>query len=145
MAFRFPLATVLQLRESIEEREERALQKIQAEIVLVENQIEALTARIANAHRERERALLQPMPAAHLHAMLGDAHAAAEKRKALLDALRILDQQRDQQMQVYQAAHRDRETLTNMSDEQRELYEQEQARTQQKNLDDIFIARRQRS
>ena len=42
MAFRFPLATVLLVREHAEEREERALKKIQLEISRVRREIEQL-------------------------------------------------------------------------------------------------------
>jgi flagellar export protein FliJ len=144
MAFRFPLATVLRVRESIEQREERALQRLQLEIARARRQIEELSAQIANAHLAREEALRHPIPAGHLHTMLWDAQAAVEKKKTLLHALHTLEQQRDQQMKLYQAAHRDREMLTDMQDQQLSAYQQEQSRTQQKHLDDIFIARRQR-
>lgn len=145
MAFRFPLAIILKLRESVEEREERTLQRIQAEMVLVENQIEEQNELIANAFVERERILQKLAPAYRLHAVLGDAQAAEDKKQMLFEQLHLLEQQRQQQVKIYQAAHRDRETLTNMSDAQRGLYELEQARTEQKNLDDIFMARFHRS
>ena len=44
MAFRFSLATVLRVRESIELREERALKKIQMEMARVSHEIEELDA-----------------------------------------------------------------------------------------------------
>ena len=145
MPFRFPLATVLRVRESLEKREERALQKIQLEMARVSHQIEELTARIAKSHVAREQAMAQPIPARDLHTLLWEVQAAGEKKKALHHDLQILEQQRNEQIKVYREAHRDRETMTDMSNKQRDLYEQEQARTQQKSLDDIFIARRHRS
>jgi flagellar biosynthesis chaperone FliJ len=145
MAFRFPLAAVLRFRESIEQREERALQKIQLEMARVSHQIDQLTASIAKEQQAREQALKQAIPAVELQTMLWDAQAAVEKRNALVAALHALEQQRIQQMNVYQAAHRDHETLLNTAAEQRSAYELEQARAQQKFLDDIFIARRHRS
>ena len=48
-------------------------------------------------------------------------------------------------MKVYQAAHRDHETIADMFNEQRDAHEQEQSKSEQKHLDDIFVARRQRS
>jgi flagellar export protein FliJ len=145
MGFQFSLATVLKVREDIEEREERALQRIKAEMARVENEIDSLTAQIAREHREREEALLRPMAAAHLHALLADSQAAEERKKALLKYLQTLDLQRQQQMTVYQAAHHARETLSNMSEKQREVYDQEQTRVQQKNLDEIFMSRHHHS
>jgi flagellar export protein FliJ len=145
MPFRFSLATVLQIRESLEKREERALQKIQLEMARVLHQIEELNAEIAKSHKMREQEMAQPIPASHLHMLLWQVQAAGEKRVMLFQNLLALEQQRDQQIKVYQQAHRDRETLTDMSNQQRDLYEQEQARGEQKSLDDIFMARRHRS
>jgi len=145
MAFRFPLATVLRVRESMEQREERSLKRIQLEMARVLRQIEELSAEIAKAHDAQEEALRRPIPAGHLHSLLWEAQSAAERRKALLHILQTLEQQRDQQMKVYQAAHRAHETMLSMLRAQRSAYELEQARTQQKYIDDIFIARRHRS
>jgi flagellar export protein FliJ len=142
MPFRFSLAAVLLVRENAEEREERALQKIQAELARAVRQLEELTAEIANAHLARERAMQNPIPAYQMQVFLDQAHVAAEKRKTLLQHRLVLEQERERQMKVYQAAHRDREALTDMLHKQREAYEQEQARSQQKQLDDLFIARR---
>jgi flagellar export protein FliJ len=145
MPFQFSLATVLKVRESLEKREERALQKIQLEMAHVLRQIEELTEQIAKTHQAREQAMAQPIPASHLQTLLAQAQAAAERKIALFQALRTLEQQRDRQIKVYQQAHRDRETLTDMSNKQRDIYEQDQARAEQKTLDDIFMARRHRS
>jgi flagellar export protein FliJ len=144
-AFRFPLATVLRLRESIEQREERALQKIQLEMARVSHQIEQVTTHIAEAQAAREQALRQQIPAVELQTMLWGAQAAIAKKDALLETLHALEQQRIQQLNVYQAAHRDHETLLNMAAEQRSAYELHQARVEQKFLDDVFMARRHQS
>jgi flagellar export protein FliJ len=145
MAFRFPLATVLRVRESIEQREERALQKIQLEMARVAHQIEELNEAMAKAHAAREQALRKAMPGGELQSMLWQVQAAGETKKALLVTLQELEKLRLQQMKVYQAAHRDHETMINMFNEQRDVYEVDQARSQQKYLDDIFMARRHRA
>jgi flagellar FliJ protein len=144
MAFRFSLATVLRVRESIELREERALKKIQMEMARVSHEIEELDAGIARAQGEREEALRQPMPASHLQAMLSRTESTVAARDALHATLRGLDEQRKQQMKIYQAAHRDHETLIDMRNQQRSEYMQEQTRLEQKYLDDLFVARRHR-
>ena len=144
MAFEFPLATVLRIRESVEKREERALQRIQGEISRVLYQIEELSAEIAKAHDAREQAMQRPIAAGHLHTLLGAAHVFVEQRKTLLYHLQTLEQDRDKQMEVYRSAHRDREMLTEMFSQQQDIYAQQQGRTEQKSLDDIFMARRHR-
>ncbi|MGA3047986.1 MAG: flagellar FliJ family protein [Terracidiphilus sp.] len=145
MPFRFPLAAVLLVREEAEKREERALQKIQVDITRVLLQIEQLTVDIANTHIARERAMQKPIPAVELHSYLFKIQACEEAKKTLLKTLQALELDRDQQLKVYQAAHRDHETIIDMFNEQRETYEQKQARSEQKSLDDIFGARRHRS
>ncbi|MGP8258718.1 MAG: hypothetical protein ACLQM6_02065 [Acidobacteriaceae bacterium] len=145
MAFRFSLAAVLRVRESIEQREERVLQRIQLEMARVLHQIEEKDAEIASTRRAREDALQRPIPAVHLHTLLWEEQAAVERRKSLQAALHALEQQRDKQMKIYQAAHRDHETMISMKRAQRIAYELVQARTQQKSLDDLFMARRHRN
>ena len=145
MAFRFPLATVLRVKESIEKREERALQRIQLEMARVARKIEEIDEGIAKARREREQTMQQTMPAGQLQTMLWEAQSALESRKALVQALQTLEHQRDKQVKIYQAAHREHETLINLKREKRELYDLDQTRAQQKYLDDIFMARRHRA
>lgn len=144
MAFRFPLASVLGFRESVERREELALEKVHLEIATVQRAAEQLTEEIANAHRAAENALQEALPASHLHTMLNEANAAREKKKALLESLQTLEQRRDHQAKVYQTAHRARRMLSDMADRQKDAWEQDMARSQQKFLDDIFGSRGQR-
>jgi flagellar export protein FliJ len=144
MPFRFPLAAVLLVREEAEKREERALKKIQLEMARISRQLEDLNAEIVLAQEAREQALQQPIPAMELHAHLQRAQNAVEKKKILVHQVQTLRQELARQMMAYRAAHRDREALTEMLQKQRDDYEQEQARTLQKNLDDMFMARRHR-
>ena len=145
MPFQFRLATVLRVRESLEKNEERALQVLQLEMSRVLTRVEELSVAIAGTHAAIELAMQQPIPAGHLHSLLWEVQSAVEQRKTMLEDLQRLEQARDQQMKVYQEAHRNREMLTDMFHEQRKKYEQESARSQQKQLDDIFIARRHQS
>ena len=144
MPFRFPLAAVLMVRENAEQREERALKKIQLELAHLNRQLEELNAQIAKAHDAREQSMREPIPAFQLQAYLTQLEQAAEKKKILLHHLQNLRFELDRQMKVYQACHRDREALSNMFEKQREAYDQEQTREQQKQLDDMFMSRRHR-
>lgn len=145
MPFRFPLAAVLLVREHAETREERALKKIQIELARTARQVDALDAAMIRAHDVRERALREPIPSFQLQDYQREVDEAAEKKKVLLVQLQILRRDLGRQMKVYQAAHRDREAVTGMLKEQREAYDEEQAREQQKQIDDLFMARRHRS
>lgn len=145
MAFRFPLETVLRVRESIEKREEAALQKVLAEMARVRRSIEELTEQIHSSYAARQQAMQRPTPAYQLESMLSETHVLAGRRKALVDSLPLLEQQRQDCMRAYQLAHQNRQMLTDMRTRQRDAWEESRARTQQKFLDDIFAARRQRT
>src|SRR5277367_6387360 len=103
MAFRFSLATVLRFRESVEKREELALQRLLLEIARARREVEALTTDIAVAHETRNKAMLNALPAFEIQAILNDLNAAAERRKRLIESLDAFERQRLQQMKKYQA------------------------------------------
>jgi flagellar export protein FliJ len=145
MAFRFPLATVLRFRASVEKREDLALQMLLLEMARTRRQIEQMTAEIEGAREARSKAMQKPVVAFQIQAMDNDIETAADRKKNLLESLTALDRQREIQTRKYQAAHRDRQTLSDMSARQRDAYDQERARTEQKFLDDIFAARARRS
>lgn len=145
MAFRFSLATVLLFRQSVEKREELALQKILMEMARTRKEIQEITTAIAAAHAARNQAMLSPLPASHVQDMLSDTDAAAERRKKLIESLAVLEREHQAQTKKYQAAHRDRQMLSDMQSRQREAYDQDRARATQKFLDDIFAARLHRS
>jgi flagellar export protein FliJ len=144
MPFQFTLATVLQYKESVEQREEHALKEIQLKMAHVARQIEELNATIENAHTARERAMERPIPGSHLQVLVSGANATIENRKTLIVSLQKLEKQRDEQMKKYEVAHRNREMLTDIQDKQRSIFDLEQNRAQQKRLDDIFMSRRKR-
>jgi flagellar export protein FliJ len=144
MAFQFSLAVILRLRESMEKREERALQSIQLDVSRTLQAIEELSVAIGGAQQARETALRQAISGGHLHSLLWEEQAAEQGLRSLLGRLQVLEQEREKQMKVYQAAHRDREMLSDMMEKQKDIYEREWLREEQKRLDDIFMARRHR-
>lgn len=144
MAFRFPLATVLRLRQSVEKREELALQKVLLDIAGVRHQIEQLSAEIALARQAIDKSLQKLLPAHQLQSMLSAMNSVVDRKKATIESLARLERQRAAQMQAYRAAHRDRQMLSDMETRQRQEYDQARARAEQKRLDDIFAARIQR-
>lgn len=145
MAFRFPLESVLRVRESLEKREELALQKIQMQIAQTQNLIENADKQLARIHAARADALENPVPARTLHLLQLEEEGVNEIKKSLFQSLAELEKQSVQQKAVYQAAHSNRQMLTDMKDQRRTEFDLEQTKTQQKRLDDIFAARSQRS
>lgn len=144
MGFQFRLATVLRLRESLKKQEERALQRIQLEITQTTQEVEQTDEAIACARRSWQAALLSPTAAVHLQSMLSEECSLTSTRQVLMEKLERLTCERDKQLVRYRAAHRNYEALVNLSAEQLAAYEQQQARAQQKLLDDIFMARMRR-
>ena len=144
MAFQFSLAVVLRIRESMEKREERALQSIQLDVSRTLLAIEELSVAIGGAQQARETALQQAISGGHLHSLLREEQVAEQGLRSLVGKLQVLEQEREKQMKVYQAVHRDREMLSDMMEKQKDIYEQEWLRKEQKQLDDIFMARRHR-
>ena len=71
--------------------------------------------------------------------------AATQAKNELIVKLKSLDEQRLKQMTIYQAAHRDHETMINLFKEQRDAHELDESRREQNYLDDIFMARRHRN
>jgi flagellar export protein FliJ len=141
MPFKFSLAPVLQLRKIIEKRAEVSLLSAQHEVARVRRRIDELTDEMANAYLEREMAMRNPISANLLQAKQIEISAAIEARQTLLETLQTLKLQRDTQMNAYKAAHRDRQALTELRAQKKNLYEQEETRRQQKQLDDIFASR----
>jgi flagellar export protein FliJ len=145
MAFRFPLATVLRVKEIIEKREEVALQKAQLEIARAGRKIQELTDQIGAANAAREEELHKAMKASRLHLVQREIDSANEAKQAMITTMKSLRQQRDAQMKRYQIARSEREMFTDLREQQKTAYENEQIRVQQKRLDDIVAARWQRS
>ena len=145
MPFHFPLASVLRLRESIEKREEVALNKIQLEVARVRHRIDELADEMARAWQEREKALQKTIQANRLQTMQVELDAATETKRILSETMQTLKHQRAAQMKSYHNAHRQRQMLTDLFAQEKRAYELEQTRRQQKVLDDIMASRWQRS
>ena len=143
--FHFPLASVLRLRKSIERREEMSLKAALLELARVRRRIEELTDEMAKTCQDREEALRNSTTANRLQSMQVEINAAIEAKQILFETLQTLKLQRDTQMKVYKTAHSGRRVLTDLRTQYRDLYEQEELRRQQKQVDDIFAARWLRS
>lgn len=144
MAFQFPLATVLRFRGVLEEREERMLQRILFEISQVQETLARIDAQIAKSDASRRAAVYKPFIGHDLHASYGEVRELQQSKKDLEGQIGKLEQLRDRQFIAYAAARRDREMLTGMREEKRSEYDSDMARSEQKTIDDNYIARRGR-
>jgi flagellar FliJ protein len=144
MGFRFSLAVVLRLREIHEEREEQVLTQILARITQTREQLAAIQGQVAGAVLRREAQLSRQMSVAELHAAYALVQVLKARCGELVEEIRQLEQLRDKQILIYQAAHQNREVLSTMRAQQKESFRVEQGRREQTALDDIFMARRGR-
>jgi flagellar export protein FliJ len=145
MAFQFSLATVLRFREILEDREESMLQKIQFEISQTLQAIARTDAKIGGLNASRVAERFKPSIGQQLHVSYGEIKELKQSREELATQLEKLEQLRERQLKVYEAARRNREMLTDMREERRGAHKSEMARREQKTLDDNYIARRGRS
>lgn len=144
MAFRFSLASVLRLRESIEKMEEQSLQKIDMEIARVLHVIDELDEKTVKLRSARDRELEHPVAAIEILSFQWRCEETLLDKDRFLHDLKSLKQQRSRQVDIYRSAHRNHEILKDLSDKAREVYDLELARLQQKILDDMVLARRRR-
>jgi flagellar export protein FliJ len=144
MAFRFPLAAVLKYRESMEQREYLALERIQMEIARMQAQIaQAAAARSAAAASSLEQ-LSRGLAAIHLQEAR-EYESALERSQTLFEEkLKELRVSLRQRLRTYQIARQKREVLDELRSRQKNAYERDQARLQQNAVDDLTLARRKR-
>ena len=145
MAFKFSLATVLQVRKIREEREERMLQQIQFEI----NQALAVLAQVDTAlersNLNRREVVFQNQEGRDVHGSYGELAALKQNRSEIQTHLEKLNELRLRQLKMVEAARADREMLTDMQDNQLDAYRMGITKREQKALDDNFGARFGRS
>ena len=144
MAFQFSLATVLRVRGIIEEREEGILQKILFDISKIFDDLERTDAQLAESDASRHADVFKPCIGLQVHASYGELKELKQRRKDLEGQIKKLEQARDGQLIVYEAARRDREMLTDMREKKRSAYDADVNKREQKALDDNYIARRGR-
>jgi flagellar export protein FliJ len=144
MAFQFSLATVLRVRGIVEEREEGILQKILFDISKIFDDLERTDAQLAESNASRDADVFKPFIGLQVHASYGQLKELKQRRKNLEGQIQKLEQARDAQLIVYEAARRDREMLTDMREKKRNAFDADVNKREQKALDDNYIARRGR-
>lgn len=145
MAFRFALAAVLKYRESIEQREYLALERMQQEIAQMEKRLRECEQRQAAAITHREADLGRGTPSVHLQAAYEDELTLEKQRDKLRAQLQELKGNRQQRVKAYETARQKREVLHDLRARQLDAYRRDQAKREQKALDDAFLSRRRQS
>jgi flagellar export protein FliJ len=145
MAFHFTLAAVLRYRETIEQRECHALERIQQELARVELQIRQNESDSSAAMRNRVAELTEGVRAVEMQAAYEYQKALEQQREVLRARWQELKVKWRQQLKCYELARRNLETLDKLRQKQLEVYCREQAKQEQAMIDDLFLSRRRRS
>ena len=136
---------MLRYRESLEQREYLALQRIQLEIAQMEAQIHQCQERYAAARMHREAELARGIASIHLQAVYEEEFALEKHLERLQAQRKELEAKRQQCLKTYRLARQKREVLDHLRARQLDAYRRAQAKRQQNTLDDIFLSRYRRT
>jgi len=141
MAFRFSLAAVLNYRAALEQRELAALERAQAEIALLENQIRKAEADLCRMEQHRGQQLQRGMPSIHLQDAIAQEQAVDSLQKELTKKHEELKSRRQLLLRVYEEARQKRELIERLRDRRLSEYTREQTKAEQAAVDDLFLSR----
>jgi len=144
MPYRFALASVLKLRESLEEILLRRLEQTQLEIAHTLQLLEGLQAHILSTMLSRQSDLAAGTAGADLHFGESVLRQLRSDRQELEEKLAQLRARRRQQLHDYEDARNKRQVLKDLRDRQRSEYENRVAHREQQMADDSFLARKGR-
>jgi flagellar export protein FliJ len=136
---------VLRFRENIERREYVALERIQQEMAILQEQLRRIEQWRAMAVQRRETDLAEGVAAIHLQGDFEQELALERQRDALQVKRERLTLDQKQHLNSYKIARQKREVLDELRKRQFEAYAREQARRQQAVMDDLFLSRRKRN
>ena len=139
MAFRYPLQSVLRLRQSIERQEEQRLFAAAAIVARLRAEIEEFE----RARLERRQAVFEEMMsgcsgATIQFAAIGDAAAAGTHRKLRVQLVEA-ERHRLEQLSVYRRARQKREIFESLREHQQAVHEREVAHREQESADEAFL------
>ena len=143
MPFRFPLQSILHYRQSIEHQQELRLRAANQQVARVRHLIEQLNHRRNEMQAAQQERLNSGITSAELRFDLHWEGELLRHRGELEQQLIRLQQLRDQQRELFRSARQARETIENLREGQSLAYRTDETRREQRDLDDLFLLRRQ--
>jgi len=143
MPFQFPLETLLRYRRGIEQQRELKLQEAVQRLIAVQREIGAVDESVRWLEENELHELVSGLRASQLHWDRLCLSALAARRLELEELLAQREQERARCQTEFFSAHRDREAVETLRKEGLGRYLQEQARREQRRLDDLFLMRRE--
>jgi flagellar export protein FliJ len=142
MAFRFSLDAVLRLRRSLERQQELLLREANQQMIAIQLKIDHLDAQLSQQASQEDLQLASTLSAAELQflricrSVLQGQRGGLEKRLAATQAVR------DSRMAAFRQVRQQREVLETLRQAQTLVYRQNEARQNQRQLDDLLLLRR---
>ena len=143
MPFRFSLQSILHYRQGIEHQQELRLRAANQQVARVRHLIEQLDLRRQELHAARGTRLSAGIMSAELRFELQCESGLMRHCGELEQQLIRLQRLRDQQFEIFRLARQSRETLDGVRDQQLQSYRKNAIRREQRELDDLFLLRRQ--
>jgi flagellar export protein FliJ len=142
MPFRFPLEVLLRLRQGLERQQELRLQEANHRVAILRQQIADVRSEMEDIEVQRRPQRESGISAAELQfdALCGSVLAA--RQLALEKQLVEAEAYRRARSEDFQRARQQREVMDVLRRHQFEAYQQQEARQDQRRLDDLFLLRR---
>ncbi len=142
MPFRFTLAPVLRLRQSVERQRSLALQNAALQVARAQGTLAQLDLFLSESATVDSASLTTGLTAAEMR-FAGLVREQIEQLRAHLreDVLRLEGIRRESAV-AYQQAFREREVLESLRTRQRRVYQIEQTRREQRQLDAAYLLQR---
>jgi flagellar export protein FliJ len=142
MPFRFALAPLLRLRQSIERQRTLQLQEANLKVSRAQEALAQLDRFLSDAAQSDSTRLAAGCTAAELQFASVLRENLHHFRQELQSDIRKLELLRQQAASEYHQAYREREVLETLRLRQRRAYQQEQLRRQQQELDAAYLLQR---
>jgi len=142
MPFRFALAPLLRLRQSIERQRTLALQAANLQVSRAQETLAQLDRFLSDSDQSDCAGLAAGRTAAELQFASVLRENMQHFREELQSDIRKLEIERQKALGEYHKAYREREVLETIRARQRRVYQQEQLRRQQQELDGAYLLQR---
>lgn len=142
MGFRFALAPILRLRQSVERQRTLELQKANLQVSRARETLAQLERHLSAAVESDSRGLSSGCRAAELQFAGVLRENLLHFREELQADIQKFELLRQKALGAYHQAYREREILETLRDRQRRVYQQEQARRQQREQDSDYLLQR---
>jgi flagellar export protein FliJ len=142
MAFRFPLESVLRLRQNLERKHELLLHEANQKVLAIKSSIEELDCAVRETAKRQSLELHSGISSAELQFNLACRVVLRRSRDELEKKLREAEGSRAACAEGFRRARQQREVVDTLRRQQLQLYLQNETRQNQRLTDDLFLRRR---